>query len=1208
MTAGDMRRHPTALAGLCQAVAVPVGVVLFLLVLAAIAPSAGAAGYVPLGYVAGAGLTYTENFGLDEARVAVEDSTGNVFVATGGNLVKVYAPVDSAGRYGFVTQFGRGSVSSAFGIAVDQTTGSVYVVDATGGRIVKFISDGATRPTFTVDGSFTSPASGGAPGEIGSFRSRLAVDPTSGDLLVADSGNDRISRFESGGTFEASFDGSTAPGGAFTGVVDLAVAPDGDTVVTDTAGDSFSDIIAGASTRVERFGPTGAHEATIGPVDGGAGALAVDPNTGHVLVAGDMASWVGGVAPRIYVFDPDGTPVTRAALVDRPGVDGFIESLAVKSGADSRLYVTTGNRSGFALAQVAAYGPTPAAPGVQATAVTDKGTSTGRLTGKVNPLGLPTSFRFEYGTDTGYGSSTPAMSAGSGSSAKVVGRTVEGLGPGTTYHYRLVAENAAGTTTSADRTFHTLAKPPVTRRYELVSPPDKNSNDISFRTSRSRGAISGDIATFTSTGAFAGAQGVGKVVQYLAERDPDAGWRTRAIMPAIKTTSATLNFAPMFRDFSPDLGKGLIITADPQPVASAPSGTWNLYVRDNESNGWSLVTTAAPSGAGLDYRPRYAGASDDLSHVVFESDGALTPDAPDDGLSKVYEWADGELRLVSVVHGSPTSSGAIAGGGADAGTGIGASTRRTVSADGSRIVFTASPTFGEGQLYLRIDGNRTQHVNASERTTPDSARPALFQSASRDGSRVFFTTAEQLVDADGDATNDLYMYTETAEPETDENLALISRDDEPGDPGGSRTLGVLGASDDGRHVYFAAQGALVSPALVGFRGGNRLYHWHDGQIYYVGPLADAGAPESSADGFAQGQKLWDQFYNGGKASRVTPDGRHIVYTSYRASASLQFTYPFPGGLIHRDVYMYSAGEGQARCISCNPRGYEPPLGIPGADHVGTSPETEGSTLYQGTGAGLASTATDYENRAISEDGRWVFFSSDQALVSSDANGRVDAYVYDTLNDHLRLLSSGASRDDSYFLDASSDGRDAFFVTRERLVGWDVDDNADLYDARVGGGLPEPDPQRPPCDGDACQGYSDDGPEPSRPGSRSSRGAGNAAPAVPATFSLHRIGTAQLARLARRGRLAVRVTVDRPGVVTATARTASRRVIARGAKRVARTGTVRLVLRLSGSAQRRLARGGELRARLSVRFTGTRLVRRQTLRLRSSQLPRKGGRR
>ncbi|MGA9284083.1 MAG: hypothetical protein WBV85_01440 [Solirubrobacteraceae bacterium] len=64
------------------------------------------------------------------------------------------------------------------------------------------------------------------------------------------------------------------------------------------------------------------------------------------------------------------------------------------------------------------------------------------------------------------------------------------------------------------------------------------------------------------------------------------------------------------------------------------------------------------------------------------------------------------------------------------------------------------------------------------------------------------------------------------------------------------------------------------------------------------------------------------------------------------------------------------------------------------------------------------------------------------------------------------ISGGDSKFGSYFVDASPDGSNVFFVTAERLTGWDVDGSVDLYDARINGGVL--DPAAPACVGDTCQ--------------------------------------------------------------------------------------------------------------------------------------------
>jgi phosphodiesterase/alkaline phosphatase D-like protein len=86
------------------------------------------------------------------------------------------------------------------------------------------------------------------------------------------------------------------------------------------------------------------------------------------------------------------------------------------------------------------------------------------LNGTVNPSGRPTTWFFEYGTSTRYGTRTSARSAGSGTGSVPVSAAVTGLKSGTTYHFRLVASSDSGTTHGSDHTFAPIASPAVTTR------------------------------------------------------------------------------------------------------------------------------------------------------------------------------------------------------------------------------------------------------------------------------------------------------------------------------------------------------------------------------------------------------------------------------------------------------------------------------------------------------------------------------------------------------------------------------------------------------------------------------------------------------------------------------------------------------------------------------------------------------------------------
>ena len=134
--------------------------------------------------------------------------------------------------------------------------------------------------------------------------------------------------------------------------------------------------------------------------------------------------------------------------------------------------------SAAAASPTAATGPT-----------TDVGSSTATVTGTVDPGGQATTWHVEYGTSTSYGSTTSSASAGSGSAAVDVSADLAGLKAGTTYHYRVVATNAAGTSHGTDAVFTTLVPPDAatgsasgitTTSATLNGTVDPNGRDTTF--------------------------------------------------------------------------------------------------------------------------------------------------------------------------------------------------------------------------------------------------------------------------------------------------------------------------------------------------------------------------------------------------------------------------------------------------------------------------------------------------------------------------------------------------------------------------------------------------------------------------------------------------------------------------------------------------------------------------------------------------------
>ncbi len=378
------------------------------------------------------------------------------------------------------------------------------------------------------------------------------------------------------------------------------------------------------------------------------------------------------------------------------------------------------------------------------------------LNAEINPMGFDTTYHFEWGTSTSYGNSVPVPDAdiGSASSDVLVSQHLSGLSANTTYHWRVVATNSIGTTESQDHTF--VYQPPTSvsvgcpneqlrvenalslllpdcRAYEQVSPVDKNDNDVKedFEGGiRQQASVDGERFFYESDGAFPSSPDGGLVVQYLASRGA-SGWSTRGVDPPQTTGNRLAGIGEDEYGFlgplSPDLSTGLIQVEQPL-VAGAP--LWSVYLGNLLTGSYQLVTEGEVN---------LVGASTDFSHVVFAANGNL------------YEWVEGQLHLVNLIPTLGTSctgaectpaAAAVVGGGS------------TVSADGSRVVFTSS-----GNIYDRLNGTTTVEVSASQRTPAAGSGGGQYQDASVDGSHVLFTSAGALTNgAVSGSRGNLYDY------------------------------------------------------------------------------------------------------------------------------------------------------------------------------------------------------------------------------------------------------------------------------------------------------------------------------------------------------------------------------------------------------------------------------------------------------------------
>lgn len=111
---------------------------------------------------------------------------------------------------------------------------------------------------------------------------------------------------------------------------------------------------------------------------------------------------------------------------------------------------------------------TPRVPAAYTGAAVDVSYGSATLRGEIDPRGSATTYYFQYGPTTAYGSQTPVSSVAPGSGRVTVSVAIAGLAPLTVYRYRLIAVNAAGAATGASRAFKT-GRVPLSLQV-LVSP------------------------------------------------------------------------------------------------------------------------------------------------------------------------------------------------------------------------------------------------------------------------------------------------------------------------------------------------------------------------------------------------------------------------------------------------------------------------------------------------------------------------------------------------------------------------------------------------------------------------------------------------------------------------------------------------------------------------------------------------------------------
>ena len=707
------------------------------------------------------------------------------------------------------------------------------------------------------------------------------------------------------------------------------------------------------------------------------------------------------------------------------------------------------------------------------------------LNTQIDPRGSETQYYFEWGATPEYGNVTPKASVGSGQGGQPASDQITGL-QSITYHFRVVAENAAGKVFGENQTinFHPPQCPnalvrqqtgsaylPDCRAYELVSPPNAGNTVINsfsgpksaYATSPSRLAYVGMFAPLPVDGDPPNSQDL-----YMSTRT-DSGWVTDFVgKPATESfyvgghpgPGGVAGFWFAGTRISPAMDR-LMMWDLGNPEVQPPSHSNAPYIFGPDGEiieQWPTNLASVSGGEAFKAQVYEMLASPDLRHFFFSSNVPFIPGAP---ATAIYhnDTVNGTIEVVSKDPSGADFSGYPI----------------ESSHDGSRLLMAnGKPPFCTDlpcdlppfELYMRI-GSQTYDVSNGHKGT--------YAGMTKDGSKVYFVSDEAVTPGETDSGTDLYMWSE----ETDTVTRVSAGSGAAGD---TDDCGPVDAWTDGCSIepvfryqqecggytgvhnnceqstpkpnfangYFnyqtAARGGhpgddsfmatengdiyFYSPEKLdgedkGADGFPNLYVFRDGQVQFVATLDTENvcrAEEGLAGGIYCAEGPIGRF-------QVTPDGEFAAF-----SANTQLTGYDNKGL--EQIYRYRPDTDALICVSCLPTG-DPPTRPADASQNG---------------------------RFITDDGR-TFFSTVDQLQANDTNKAQD--VYEFVEGKPQLITQGTGSTTAALcpscglgqfsgpglIGVSANGQDVYFGTYDVLVPQDLNGgNLKIYDARTNGGF------------------------------------------------------------------------------------------------------------------------------------------------------------
>jgi hypothetical protein len=596
------------------------------------------------------------------------------------------------------------------------------------------------------------------------------------------------------------------------------------------------------------------------------------------------------------------------------------------------------------------------------------------LSGEIDTYGVATTYHFEYGLTTSYGLRAPAgpdAIAGSGREPRTFTQHISGLQPGTTYHYRLVAESSAGARQGADRTFTTQGVDEVApgRAYEQVSPVDKGGAAI---TSVKDMQIPPDGNHMVIPTSSAPEGGTGSMIfnHFVVHREGD-GWSDwTQTDPPFGATLGTFETSTLA--VSDDFEHAFVVST--RALASgAVAGDANLYVHDLITGAYTFVGRSAPENllylAGVQISPQmFVSGAPNFEWVIFHAP-SLRSDVPN---LAMYKWSrSGGLTLLSQMpDGSVPPVGVWPSGNY-------VFTERQASTEGDVAYFAlrVGGSLAEAPVYRRAAGATTPISVSQIAGDSPTPQPGLLDGVSADGRYAVFQSPSRLTEdtpAFSDA-NAIYRYD--------------SQD---------ASLQYIGLTGENQQEVFQVSEAADRILYKGGNGqgeGGLLTLWTEGGTQQI------GTAEMS------------------NTARLSPNGRYVLHIEERQTT--QDIFESGSGLLGT-FYLYDSVTGEDSCVSCVPGGgpgknlayvwygrglgnqlsqvvtdngmafFDTPEKLLAADHN----NRRDVYVFQHGQVTLISPADgNFQARFVgaSANGRDVFFTTDEGLVGQDTDGAVDMY-------------------------------------------------------------------------------------------------------------------------------------------------------------------------------------------------------------------------